>query len=402
MRGLTCRLLAFPFAIAVCCTAGAGLPGHGARGEPVRAAMSVSEAAVRPWPGAWAAAVPAPVAVPVPSRLLPADLLVVAPSAIPATVLRAVRRLGGVAAAVPVDAGRIQVNGVFTNILGVSPAAFRPFAARPTALSDALWSNVAAGGMAISYPMGHQEGLAPGALVQATGTRALWLPVAGLGTVGIAGVDAIVSEPVASSLGLPSSNAIVISAPHAPLAPLMTSIRKMVPAQSAVAALVTQVTVGGTVITSGSAGDGAAGPAGPGLTAAQTAEFLAAARSRLGMPYVWGGDGPTVFDCSGLVQWAMAQAGVTMPRVAADQARSGPAVAVSHLRPGDLLFYRTDPTAPGYISHVAIYLGNGLMLQAPQPGMNVQIVPAYFGAGFAGAVRVYPRVAAAVAANPVG
>ena len=65
-----------------------------------------------------------------------------------------------------------------------------------------------------------------------------------------------------------------------------------------------------------------------------------------------------------------------MPRVAADQARAGPAVPVSQLQPGDLLFYHTDPTDPGYISHVAIYLGNGWMIQAPQPGMDVQVVPA--------------------------
>ena len=75
---------------------------------------------------------------------------------------------------------------------------------------------------------------------------------------------------------------------------------------------------------------------------------------------------------------------------------------LSDLRPGDLLFFHTDPTAPNYISHVAIYLGNGQMLQAPEPGKNVEVVPADFGAGFAGAVRVYPRVAAAVAGNPAG
>jgi cell wall-associated NlpC family hydrolase len=88
--------------------------------------------------------------------------------------------------------------------------------------------------------------------------------------------------------------------------------------------------------------------------------------------------------------------------VAADQARTGPLVSLSKLQPGDLLFYHTDPTAPNYISHVAIYLGNGLMLQAPEPGMNVQIVSADFGAGFAGAVQVYPSVAASVAHNPAG
>jgi peptidoglycan DL-endopeptidase CwlO len=120
------------------------------------------------------------------------------------------------------------------------------------------------------------------------------------------------------------------------------------------------------------------------------------------MPYVWGGDGPTDFDCSGLVQWSMAQAGVVMPRVAADQARTGPLLPLSELEPGDLLFYHTDPTAPDYISHVAIYIGNGMMLQAPEPGMDVEVVKADFGAGFAGAIRVYPKVAAAVAASIAG
>ncbi len=120
------------------------------------------------------------------------------------------------------------------------------------------------------------------------------------------------------------------------------------------------------------------------------------------MPYVWGGDGPTQFDCSGLVQWSLRQAGVVMPRVAADQARTGPLLRLNQLQPGDLLFYHTDPTAPSYISHVAIYVGNGMMLQAPEPGMDVEIVKADFGAGFAGAIRIFPKVAAEVAGNAAG
>jgi peptidoglycan DL-endopeptidase CwlO len=98
----------------------------------------------------------------------------------------------------------------------------------------------------------------------------------------------------------------------------------------------------------------------------------------------------------------MRQAGLVMPRVAADQARAGPLVPLSDLRPGDLLFYHTDVTAPTYISHVAIYLGNGQMEQAPEPGEDVQVVPADFGAGFAGAIQVSPAIAAAVAGDPAG
>jgi cell wall-associated NlpC family hydrolase len=88
-----------------------------------------------------------------------------------------------------------------------------------------------------------------------------------------------------------------------------------------------------------------------------------------------------------------------MPRVAAYQALAGPSVPVSQLQPGDLLFYHMDPTAPGYISHVGIYLGNGWMIQAPQPGMDVEVIPVYFGTQFAGAIRVSPAQAAAVAAR---
>jgi cell wall-associated NlpC family hydrolase len=229
------------------------------------------------------------------------------------------------------------------------------------------------------------------------------LPVAGFGTVGIGGVDAVVSGAVARRLGLPRGNAIVLSAPKARLDQLMAKLKKLAPAGTAVAPLVTQVIMGSVTMTSGSAGAlGKTATQGAGLTIAQMTRFLAAAESRIGLPYVWGGAGPFKFDCSGLVQWSMRQAGILMPRVAADQARTGPLVPVSALRPGDLLFYHTDPTAPNYISHVAIYLGNDEMLQAPQPGMNVEIVRADFGAGFAGAVRVYPRVAAAVAGNMAG
>jgi cell wall-associated NlpC family hydrolase len=138
------------------------------------------------------------------------------------------------------------------------------------------------------------------------------------------------------------------------------------------------------------------------LSMAELVAMLKAAASRVGYPYVWGGSGPTTFDCSGLVQWSFAQAGVVMPRVAADQARTGPAIPFSQAQAGDLLFYRTDPTAPDYISHVAIYLGKGLMIQAPEPGENVQIVPVALGSEFAGAVRVSPAIAAQVAAAPLG
>jgi peptidoglycan DL-endopeptidase CwlO len=345
--------------------------------------------------------------------LLQADLLVVAPTTLRSGIAAAVRRLHGVVAAQQVDAARIQVNGKFTAMLGVNPSAFRAFAAKPTAQSPGLWQNVAAGGVAVSYTMGKLDRLPLGGRVRVAGRHAKELPVAGFGTVGIAGVDAVVSDAVARALGIPAGNAIVISAPHADLNALTKQIRKLLPRDAAIAPLVTQTATSAAAPAAGADGTGTAvtGAAGawgisladgPGLSRAEVIAFLTAAESRLGLPYVWGGDGPRIFDCSGLVQWSLAQAGVLMPRVAADQARTGPQVPLSRLQPGDLLFYHTDPTAPGYISHVAIYIGGGEMIQAPEPGLDVEIVPADFGPGFAGAIDVYPRVAAAVAAGAVG
>jgi peptidoglycan DL-endopeptidase CwlO len=332
--------------------------------------------------------------------LRPADLLVVGPSSLPAASLSAIRKLQGVTAANLLDAARIKVNGGFIAMLGVSPSTFREFAAKPTAKSNVLWQNVADGGIAVSYLMGEQENLPVGGTVEVAGARTEQLPVAGFGTVGISGVDAVVSDAVASSLGMPAGNAIVISAPHAALRTLIRQIRQALPKDASVAPLVGEAPARGLPVTQGSAGAiGLTAGSGPGLTVAQIRAFLTAALGRVGKRYVWGGAGPNVFDCSGLVQWSMRQAGIIMPRVAVNQAQTGPRIPLSELEPGDLLFYHTDPTAPTYISHVAIYLGRGLMLQAPEPGEDVEVVPAIFGSGFAGAIEVFPRVAAAVAAE---
>ena len=322
-----------------------------------------------------------------------ADLLVVAPFSLSGQVLAAVARQPGVTSAVPIEAAKVTINGTQQAVLGVDPSTFRGYAAGPTAASDPLWQGVADGGVAVSYTMGTLDRLALGGAVTVTGRQAERLRVVAFGTVGIGGVDAVVSDAVARSLGMPASNAIVISAPPASVTALAAGIKAILPRGAAAEPLV-------TVTSTSQAGVPASEAAGSGgLTAPQLTAALRAAESRQGLPYVWGAAGPSAFDCSGLVQWSFAQAGIVMPRVAADQARTGPAVPVSQLEPGDLLFYHTDPTAPGYISHVAIYLGNGWMIQAPQPGLHVQIVPANFGSQFAGAIRVSPQIAAAVAAG---
>jgi cell wall-associated NlpC family hydrolase len=106
-------------------------------------------------------------------------------------------------------------------------------------------------------------------------------------------------------------------------------------------------------------GSGAAG-GGPRVRAA-----VRAALSRLGRPYVWGATGPDRFDCSGLVQWAYAQAGIPLQRTTYQQIHQGVPVSPSQVRAGDLVFPHTG--------HVQLAIGNNLVVEAPQPGSSVQI-----------------------------
>jgi len=333
-------------------------------------------------------------------RTVQADLLIVAPFSLSEGLAAEVARVPGVVAAERIEAVRMSLNGSPTAVLGVDPSVFREFAARPTGASNALWQGVAAGGIAVSYTMGTEDKIKLGGTVTATGRTTKKLRVAAFGTLGIGGVNAVVSDATARDLGAPAGNAIVVSVAPSDFTAALAAAGRLIPKGAGVEQLVSLIATGGG--TSVSNGTGAAG-AGQLTESAvpQTAlnAMLTAAMSRRGMPYVWGAAGPTSFDCSGLVQWSFRQAGILMPRVAADQALSGPSVPVSQLQPGDLLFYHTDPTDPGYISHVAIYIGSGWMLQAPEPGLDVEVVPADFGSEFAGAVRVNPAQAAAVAAR---
>jgi cell wall-associated NlpC family hydrolase len=90
----------------------------------------------------------------------------------------------------------------------------------------------------------------------------------------------------------------------------------------------------------------------------------------LGVPYVWGGESSGGFDCSGLVQAAYREAGVSLPRVAQDQYDAGPAVSPGQVVvPGDLVFFGTGPED---VSHVGMFVGDGLMVDAPHSGATVR------------------------------
>ena len=111
------------------------------------------------------------------------------------------------------------------------------------------------------------------------------------------------------------------------------------------------------------------------------AQALQAALSKRGDPYVWGAAGPAAFDCSGLVVWAFEQVGITLPHYTGDLWNSGVHVPRSALEPGDLVFFYPD------ISHVGIYIGDGLMVDAPDFGLTVRVEPVFW-TYFVGAVRI--------------
>jgi peptidoglycan DL-endopeptidase CwlO len=121
-----------------------------------------------------------------------------------------------------------------------------------------------------------------------------------------------------------------------------------------------------------------------GPTNTQAGRAVAFVFNQLGCPYVFGGTGPcqSGFDCSGLMMQAWASAGVTIPRTSYGQATL-PAVSTSALQPGDILEFASD-------SHVAMYVGGGKIIDAPQPGQNVEEVSlssSWYSANLDGAVR---------------
>jgi cell wall-associated NlpC family hydrolase len=128
------------------------------------------------------------------------------------------------------------------------------------------------------------------------------------------------------------------------------------------------------------------------------------AYKEIGVPYSWGGgnaQGPTYgvaqganilgFDCSGLTLFAYAHAGIQLDHYTGSQWQSGPHVSQGQLRPGDLVFFATDTSNAATIHHVGLFIGNGMMIEAPETGLVVRVAPA-FRPGYIGAVRPWATV----------
>ncbi|MGY4926871.1 NlpC/P60 family protein [Streptomyces sp. 900105755] len=121
-------------------------------------------------------------------------------------------------------------------------------------------------------------------------------------------------------------------------------------------------------------GSGSGSDSGPDSAyATKAAKAIAFARAQIGKPYVWGATGPGSYDCSGLSQAAWKAAGVSLPRTTYDQVNAGTTVSLADALPGDLVFFYDD------VSHVGIYIGNGMMIHAPKPGAYVREESIYYG-----------------------
>jgi peptidoglycan DL-endopeptidase CwlO len=106
----------------------------------------------------------------------------------------------------------------------------------------------------------------------------------------------------------------------------------------------------------------------------------------LGVPYVWGGASPKGFDCSGLIMYVYGKLGVSLPHYTGDQWKVGGHVSIAQLQPGDLVFFEHD------LGHVAMYLGAGLIIEAPHTGAVVRVASLserWFAWNYAGAVHIH-------------
>jgi hypothetical protein len=301
------------------------------------------------------------------------DVLVTAGRSLPAATVQAIGRLPGVTAVSVVDVGTVRVHGARTSVFGVDPATFRWFTPGPSARSDVLWWSVGRGELVTSFDMARELRLPLGRpLLLATRNGDVALRVGAFASTGLPDTDAVVDRSRSAALGLRPRAGVVLAAPHADPVRLRAALRQLLRDGGRIELLRRVVPLSR-----------------PGRALAQPVidVVLRAAMSRLGVPYRWGATGPDAFDCSGLVGWAYRQAGIALPRTAAQLWYAGPHVRYADARPGDLLFWAYDPTAPGFIDHVALYAGNGLMIVAPHTGAVVTLRPVPLR-HFMGVVRI--------------
>lgn len=307
-----------------------------------------------------------------------ADLLVTAHRTLSPTEIRTLQHAAGVAGVHLLDTGTVRLRGHNVSVIGVAPASFRRWTPTATRLSTPLWATIASGQLSADFNVSKNLSLPLGSTQKLAGVS---LRLGSLASMGLPGYDLTVNTQVGRRLRLTPGSAALVSAPAQDLVALRGRLAAATPVGVTVALLRATAT---SVV-----------PVGGFLSSAQLATVVSAAKAEIGKPYVWGATGPNAYDCSGLVGWAFAKAGLRLPRTSQQLWLSGPMIPPDQAQAGDLLFWANDPAAPTDIDHVAIYLGNGLMVSAPHTGDVVHIAPVP-GRNFRGIVRLDPRRASQV------
>jgi cell wall-associated NlpC family hydrolase len=299
---------------------------------------------------------------------------------IPAGVRQQIRADHRVQASLLLASGQLRTAGASVFAISADPGQLRAWTPTPTAASNALWAGIASGQVAASYDAAKNLHLVLGAplpLQAAQGRVVVPTRLGALASTGLPGVDLTVNAALGRELALTADSALLLSAPGTDLEALRDQLAHRFGAQVHVTRLHQ---------------DSIVRDAGAFLTRAQLTTVVHAALAKVGAPYVWGATGPTSFDCSGLIGYAYAAAGIRLPRTSEQMWLAGRHIRPQDARAGDLLFWANDPAAPHDIDHVALYLGNGLMVAAPHTGDVVHVSTVY-SSNFQGVVRIDPAAA---------
>jgi cell wall-associated NlpC family hydrolase len=332
-----------------------------------------------------------------------ADVLLTSTAAIPAAKVSDLRHLPEITGTESFSVGTVHLGDANVPAYGVDPSRFRNWATRTTAESDPFWRSIASGEISASFQTAKDLNLPLGERLPVAARSTEPMRLGSFATVGLPDAEAVLSSTRASEIGLVPDSGLLISAPDADLRQLTGALKAVLGPQVAVRPLKplstaplptstaseTPTAAGSSSSSAHSTGDtGSTSDSGAASASSGNVDaVIAAARSKLGAPYVYGASGPDSFDCSGFTSWVYRQVGVGLPRTAQEQWLAGQHVSYAQAKPGDILAWAGDPQAPGYATHVAIYLGNGQMIHAPHSGTVVSVASVY-SSGLLGAVRV--------------
>jgi hypothetical protein len=178
-----------------------------------------------------------------PRQLFVPDLIAAIPAGITSAQLATIGKLTGVRAVLPINGGKVMVNGESADVLGVSPQAFRSWTPPATAAANAVWTDLSRGQLVSTHAAASQLHLATGNSYQVSAAVQVQVPFGAQTALSVPGVDAIVDQARSAQLGLAKNFALLINAPGVNLVTLMSKVRSVIGASGKVINLVPVVTV---------------------------------------------------------------------------------------------------------------------------------------------------------------